>query len=53
MIGALIFTLTMFVGWIIFDGIKHREIRKENVVSGLAAAIAAGVFWYILFVVFD
>lgn len=52
MIGALIFAVTMFIGWTIFDYIKHKKLIKENVVSGLAASIVAGVVWYILFVIF-
>jgi hypothetical protein len=52
MIGALIFAITMFIGWTIFDAIKHKKIIKENVISGLAASIVAGIAWYILFVIF-
>jgi hypothetical protein len=52
MLGAFIFAVTMFVGWTIFDLVKHKKIMKENVISGLVAAVTAGIAWYILFVIF-
>ncbi|MCR6107792.1 hypothetical protein HXA34_15915 [Salipaludibacillus agaradhaerens] len=52
MIQALIFTITIFIGWLIFDAIKHKKLLKENIISGLLTAVVAGVFWYILFIVF-
>ncbi|ADH98715.1 hypothetical protein [Salisediminibacterium selenitireducens] len=52
MIQALIFTVTIFIGWVIFDGIKHRKIHMENVWAGLVTAVIAGIVWYILFVIF-
>ncbi|MBU9721767.1 MULTISPECIES: hypothetical protein [Bacillaceae] len=52
MFQALIFAITIFIGWVIFDGIKHKKIIIENVWAGLVAAIIAGVFWYILFIIF-
>ncbi|WP_198520810.1 hypothetical protein [Alteribacter populi] len=52
MIQSIIFAITIFIGWVIFDGIKHRKIIKENVLAGLAAAIVAGIAWYILFIIF-
>lgn len=52
MIGAFIFTITMFIGWTIFDYIKHRKLIKENIVSGFVASVVAGIAWYILFIIF-
>ncbi|MFC4737714.1 hypothetical protein ACFO4L_14005 [Bacillus daqingensis] len=52
MLGAFIFTITMFIGWTLFDYIKHKKLMKENVISGLIASIVAGIVWYILFVIF-
>jgi hypothetical protein len=52
MFQAVIFAITMFIGWIIFDAIKHKKIIKENIISGFFAAIVAGFFWYILFIIF-
>ncbi|MDQ0255856.1 hypothetical protein J2S74_003240 [Evansella vedderi] len=52
MVEAIIFAITIFIGWVIFDTVKHKRVIKENVWSGLVTAIVAGVFWYILFVVF-
>lgn len=52
MFQAIIFTITMFGGWIVFDAIKHKKIMKENVLSGLVASIVAGFAWYILFIIF-
>ncbi|GEL08701.1 hypothetical protein [Salisediminibacterium halotolerans] len=52
MVQAFIFAVTIFLGWIIFDGIKHKKILKENVFAGLITGVTAGVFWYILFIIF-
>ena len=52
MVQAMIFAITIFIGWVIFDGIKHRRIIKENVLAGLVTGVTAGLFWYILFVIF-
>lgn len=49
---AIVFAITIFFGWVIFDFIKHKKIIKENVMAGLFTAVIAGVFWYILFVIF-
>ncbi len=52
MFPAVVFGITMFIGWIIFDAIKHKQVIKENVISGFIASIVAGVAWYILFIIF-
>ena len=52
MLGAIVFTITIFFGWVIFDLVKHKKIIKENVWAGLFAAIVAGVVWYIFFIIF-
>ncbi|QKS72159.1 hypothetical protein FLK61_36500 [Paenalkalicoccus suaedae] len=52
MIEAFIFACTMFIGWTIFDYIKHKKFMKENVLSGLVVGVIAGIAWYILFIIF-
>ncbi|WP_201745328.1 hypothetical protein [Alteribacter lacisalsi] len=52
MAQAIIFAITMFIGWLIFDAIKHKKIIKENVLAGAFAGVIAGIVWYILFVIF-
>lgn len=52
MIGAFIFTMTMFIGWTLFDFMKHKKFIKENIISGFVASVVAGIAWYILFVIF-
>ncbi|WP_171051808.1 hypothetical protein [Alteribacter natronophilus] len=52
MAQAVIFAITMFIGWVIFDAIKHKKFIKENILAGAIAGIIAGVVWYILFVIF-
>ncbi|WP_179298875.1 hypothetical protein [Evansella halocellulosilytica] len=52
MLGAITFAITIFIGWVIFDAVKHKKVIKENVWAGLIAAIFAGIVWYILFVIF-
>ncbi|MFA9560236.1 hypothetical protein ACERII_23235 [Evansella sp. AB-rgal1] len=49
---ALIFAITIFIGWVIFDAVKHKKIIKENIFSGLITSIIAGFVWYILFIIF-
>ncbi|CAM3840732.1 hypothetical protein [Alkalicoccus chagannorensis] len=53
MIEAVIFALTIFIGWTMFDWVKHKKIIKENVVSGFVTAVVAGAAWYILFILFS
>ncbi|WP_280770079.1 hypothetical protein [Salipaludibacillus daqingensis] len=52
MFQAVVFMITIFIGWVFFDAIKHKKIIKENVISGLIASIIAGFAWYILFIIF-
>ncbi|WP_416151729.1 hypothetical protein ACM26V_12455 [Salipaludibacillus sp. HK11] len=52
MFPAVVFAITMFIGWIVFDAIKHKKVIKENVISGFVASIVAGFAWYILFIIF-
>ncbi|SDZ49011.1 hypothetical protein SAMN05421736_11492 [Evansella caseinilytica] len=52
MIQAIVFAITIFVGWIMFDAIKHKKFIQENIWSGLITAVIAGAVWYVLFIVF-
>ncbi|ADU31615.1 hypothetical protein [Evansella cellulosilytica] len=52
MFEAIVFAITIFIGWVIFDAVKHKKVIKENVFSGLVAAIVAGIVWYVLFIIF-
>lgn len=52
MFQAIVFAITIFTGWIIFDAIKHKRVIKENVISGFLTAIVAGFVWYVLFIIF-
>jgi TRAP-type C4-dicarboxylate transport system permease small subunit len=51
-IGILVFIFTIFIGWIIFDFVKHKQIKKENVLTAFVSAVIAGVVYYILYWVF-
>ncbi|WP_196121204.1 hypothetical protein [Anaerobacillus alkaliphilus] len=52
MIQVLVFIFTIFVGWLIFDFVKHKKLQKENVLTALISAIVAGVAYYVLYWVF-
>ncbi|MCD8510284.1 MAG: hypothetical protein LRY73_10700 [Bacillus sp. (in: Bacteria)] len=52
MVEAIIFAITIFFGWVIFDTVKNKKLIKENIWAGLVTAIVAGLIWYILFIVF-
>lgn len=52
MAQAIIFAITIFIGWVIFDGIKHKKVHRDNVIAGFITAIIAGAVWYLLFVIF-
>ncbi|MDG5790099.1 hypothetical protein QA612_21900 [Evansella sp. AB-P1] len=52
MAQAIIFAITIFIGWIVFDAVKNKKVIKENVLSGLITALIAGIAWYILFIIF-
>lgn len=52
MIQVVVFILTIFIGWVIFDFVKHKKLIKENVFTALISAIVAGIAYYVLFGIF-
>ncbi|WP_169819173.1 hypothetical protein [Anaerobacillus arseniciselenatis] len=52
LVQVIVFIFTIFIGWFMFDLVKHKKIIKENVLTALIAAIVAGAAYYVLFVLF-
>ena len=52
MVQIIVFIFTIFIGWLIFDYVKHKKITKENVLTAFISGIVAGVVYYILYWVF-
>ena len=52
LVQIFVFTLTIFIGWVIFDYVKQKKFTKENIVTALVSAVVAGVAYYVLFWLF-
>ncbi|WP_332634251.1 hypothetical protein [Halalkalibacter flavus] len=50
--STIVFAFSIFCGWLIFDVVKHRKLTLESLVSSLVIAVVAGVFWWILDLIF-
>ncbi len=48
MAEAISFALAVFIGWVIFDFVKHKRFIKEHVLSALTIGVIAGIAWYVL-----
>ncbi|WP_179295611.1 hypothetical protein [Bacillus sp. FJAT-45350] len=48
----IIFAITIFIGWLIFDFVKHKKLTKELVIGALIVAIIAGLGWFVLDLLF-
>lgn len=48
MVEAISFALAVFIGWVIFDFVKHKQFKKEHVLSALTIGIIAGIGWFVL-----
>jgi cytochrome c biogenesis protein CcdA len=51
-VQVIVFIITIFIGWLIFDFVKHKKLTKENTLTALIAAVVAGVAYYVLFGLF-
>ncbi|ARK31878.1 hypothetical protein [Halalkalibacter krulwichiae] len=52
MISTIVFAFAIFCGWLVFDFVKHRKITMEMVISSFVIAVAAGILWWLLELIF-
>ncbi|WP_169823070.1 hypothetical protein [Anaerobacillus alkalilacustris] len=49
MVQVTVLMVTIFVGWLLLDFVKHKKLTKENVLSAGISGVVAGGLYYLLF----
>jgi hypothetical protein len=51
--STIVFAFSIFCGWLIFDIVKQRKVTIDIIISSLIVALIAGIFWWILDLLFN